>query len=82
MRKTKRLSKYLFKKNRAYIQMLRIDPKAHGVPSCDVFLLEFKPGKGDKFGVYMRPDEAVLLASLITRGVWEGTKSYQVEGLK
>jgi len=55
--------------------------KEEGVPACDTFYLAFKTPRG-KDVFYLRPDEVVLISSMLSRLVLKRTDAYTVNTMR
>ena len=71
------LSQHKYKNNKS-ISLYLVNPDKLKIHEDDVLLLEFDHG-GEKTGMHLRPDEAILLSKLINEAVFKAVKSYEVE---
>jgi hypothetical protein len=53
------------------------DQKRLGVPDCDTLALCFDDGENESRW-YLRPDEAVMLINLLSRGVFNSVAGYDI----
>lgn len=82
----KTINEYKFK-NKKIIRVEYIndkDRKGTKIPKCDVLLFHWSTDNGKSFGegIYIRPDEALILAKQLIDGVYKVTDGYSIKPLK
>ena len=77
---------YLFKKNARKITtsfLTKKDCRAKNIPTDDCICLHLESlNKCDSRYLYIRPDEALLIARMLINAVWKSVKAYKVGFLK
>lgn len=71
------VSSYEFKGNGANIKVYAVEDE-EGVLPEDCLSLEITPEGSDPVGVYMRPDEALLIIKCLSEGMFKTIESYEV----
>lgn len=80
-----KVSKYLFKKNGREIAVFYLNKrelKKKKIHIHDCIMLQFDSQDGGDKGIYMRPDEALLVAELLISGVNRSVKGYDMGCVK
>jgi hypothetical protein len=72
--------KFINRKEIRALYLSRTDQKRLKVPECDSLALCFIEGE-DEHRTYLRPDEALIIARLLTDAVYQTTSAYEI-GLK
>ncbi len=77
----KKVSNYIFQKNGREIAVFYLNKKQlkkKNLHVYDCIMLQFDAQEGGDKGVYMRPDEALLVAELLTAAVRKSVKAYDM----
>lgn len=70
------VAEYKYKGNGAHIRILAVNPPWN---ACDSLMFHLKPAKknGKPLAFYMRHDEAILMAQLLLKAVYDTTTMYE-----
>lgn len=81
----KELFRKEYKKNGKEISVFYVSEKyckAHKIPKCDCLFLHFDNAKkfnGDIQGIFLRPDEALQIAQMLTNAVHNVVSDYKIK---
>lgn len=73
------LAEHRYQNNKALrvLYLTTSDQKSLGVPECDTLAICFDDGEKETRW-YIRPDEAVMLINLLSRGIFNSVSGYEI----